>query len=122
MSEELDQDPSHMDVEQIDGLVAAAGADGAREILEAFWQSTTSLLSTLEKQIAEKAFDAAAATAHAVKGSAANVGAKRLAASAAGIETACKSGDHSTAGDAVPHAVRDFHAFKECFHAHLAES
>ena len=120
MSELQDFDAAHMDVAQIDSLVAAAGPDGAREILEAFWSSTTSLLQSLEKELHDAAFDIAAQTAHAVKGSAANVGANRLSKRVAMIEIACREGNHQHALDSLPSASKDFEEFKVCFDEHIS--
>ena len=77
--------------EQLDGLIEAAGCEGAREILNAFWRSTSDLLGALETQIAQTDFNAAAQTAHAIKGSAANVGAVGIAEKAYQIELASKA-------------------------------
>ena len=84
--------------EQLDGLIEAAGCTGAREILNAFWRSTSDLLAALDTQIAEADFNAAAQTAHAIKGSAANVGAVGIAEKAYEIELASKSSNKDEAG------------------------
>ena len=112
----------HLHLEQVDGLVAAAGVDGAREILDAFHRSTADLLEALGSQLREAEMDAALATAHAVKGSAANVGAKRLAETAARIEQACRNKDHNSADGSLKEAHHDFEAFQICFSDHLARA
>ena len=86
-----------LDREQIDGLIAAAGVDGAREILATFWRSTESLMAALKAQLIEGDLEEAARTAHALKGSALNVGAMRLSCSARSVEDACRSADTSGA-------------------------
>jgi HPt (histidine-containing phosphotransfer) domain-containing protein len=90
-------EPPIVDLEQIDGLLTAAGARGAREILSAFWKSTESLLQTLNLQLAASQFREAGQTAHALKGSALNVGAVRISRLARSIEESCKALDGAAA-------------------------
>ncbi|MEO0399709.1 MAG: Hpt domain-containing protein [Pseudomonadota bacterium] len=94
--------------EQLDGLFAAAGAEGLQEILDAFWRSTEELLTSLEAQVQTQDFTEAARTAHAIKGSASNVGAHLLAETAKALEAACReengdnlSASYESARDAV---------------------
>lgn len=103
---------SHLQLEQIDGLIAAAGVEGTREILTAFQRSTADLLDSLQDQLAQEDLRLAAVTAHAVKGSAANVGAIRLADAAAGLENACRSERPEDA----ERCLRDARAYFEVFH------
>ena len=86
-----------LDREQIDSLVEAAGVEGAREILAAFHRSTHELLAKLKDELGRGDLDEAARTAHALKGSAANVGALALSGAARIVEDACKSDDATTA-------------------------
>ena len=113
---------AHLQVEQIDGLVAAAGVDGTRSILDAFWRSTTELLETLKDQVGQETLDLAAQTAHAVKGSAANVGAQRLAAAAFQVEDACRTGEKAAIDAALNAVLEDFEAVRECFEDHLSKA
>lgn len=122
MSEPQRADRAHLHAEQVDGLVAAAGVDGAREILEAFWRSTLQLLGNLSNELRDNAHDLAAATAHALKGSAANVGAQRLADTASHLEEACKKGDGEKAAGILERAHEDFQTFKTCFDDHISKS
>lgn len=78
--------------EQLEGLIAAAGPDATGQIIAAFVRSTESLLSDLRQQAADGDFRAARCTAHAIKGSAANMGAVELARAAGGLEANCKAG------------------------------
>lgn len=96
-----DVEPPIVDREQITGLLSAAGAEGTREILFAFWKSTDALLQTLKAQLAAGRFDDAARTAHALKGSALNVGAVRISLAARGIEDACKVVDVDAAKEKI---------------------
>ena len=113
---------AHLQVGQIDGLVAAAGVDGTRSILDAFWRSTTELLETLKDQVGQETLDLAAQTAHAVKGSAANVGAQRLAAAAFQVEDACHTGEKAAIDAALNAVLEDFEAVRECFEDHLSKA
>ena len=91
---------SALEFEQLNGLVAAAGAEGVREIINAFWRSTDSLAEALLGQIESGNLDEASRTAHAIKGSAANVGATLIADSAREVENAARSGAHGDLIDA----------------------
>ena len=88
-----DDSASLVDYSQIDSLLEAAGRDGVVAILDAFWRSTDDLSKRLQMEVQECSFTEAARTSHAVKGSAANVGAQTLAAAARDIESCCKAGD-----------------------------
>lgn len=88
---------SVLDREQIDGLVEAAGIDGAREILDAFHRSTQELLAKLKDELGRGDLAEAARSAHALKGSAMNVGALALSSAARFVEDACKADDGGTA-------------------------
>lgn len=90
-----------LEFEQLNGLVAAAGAQGVREIIDAFWRSTDSLINTLDEQIAAGDMDELAKTAHAIKGSAANVGATLVADAARNVEAASREGAHGDLVDSV---------------------
>lgn len=85
--------PASIDRDQFGGLVAAAGVEGTREIIDTFWRSTDSLLATLQAQLAAGDLHAAARTAHSLKGSALNVGAVQLSQAARAIEQSCRGND-----------------------------
>ena len=113
-------EPEHIQLEQVNSLVSAAGVEGARAILEAFQRSTTDLLASLSERVHGGALDDASRDAHAVKGSAANVGAHLLSESAALIEQACKAGDAAAAAMALADARSLFDHFCVHFEAYLA--
>lgn len=110
-----------IEMEQIDSLISAAGVDGTRAILEAFQRSTTDLLTMLTDGVRGGALEDAYRTAHAVKGSAANVGARMLAETASAIEQACRAGDAATAAEMLSEAQSCFDLFCVHFEAHLAQ-
>ncbi len=122
MTDPLDNEAEHLQLDQINSLIAAAGVDGTREIMDAFWRSTTDLLATLTSQLNDNAYGLAAGTAHAIKGSAANVGAMRLAQTAALVEDACKSGAGEDAAKLLTSAHADFEAVRSRFDDHLANA
>ena len=95
-----------VDREQIDGLIAAAGVEGARDILRAFWRSTDHLIAALKDQLSRGDLFEASRTAHSLKGSALNVGALQLSLFARSIEEACKAEDRIAAQTRLP-AARD---------------
>ncbi len=79
-----------VDYTQIESLLDIAGRTGVDEILRAFWRSTDDLALRLKTQIDCGDFVEASRTSHAVKGSAANVGANALADAAKEIEHSCR--------------------------------
>ncbi len=98
-------DTGLVDYSQIDSLLEVAGRDGVNEILRAFWKSTDKLLRDLANEVAAQDFTSAARTSHAIKGSAANVGAHLLAGAARDVEASCKMADRAGALAAVTRAV-----------------
>ena len=119
LTEPQRENPVHLQLEQIDGLVAAAGADGALAILDAFQWSTSDLLKSIEADLSQNALSEASRTAHAIKGSAANVGAEALADAASAIEIACKDGDSETARARLDDVKVYYVAFCDAFKAHI---
>ncbi len=119
MAEPLASGPEHLQAEQVDSLVAAAGVDGALAILDAFQRSTLDLLSVMGEDLRSGALSEASRTAHAVKGSAANVGAAALAECASAIEKACKEGDGAVASQQLSEAQKYYLAFCEEFKARI---
>lgn len=97
-----------LDREQIDSLISAAGVEGAREIVEAFNRSTGELLARLKSDLERGDLQEAARTAHALKGSALNVGAVALSSAARIVEDACKTDDVARAMDQVTGAKDHF--------------
>ena len=89
--------PAQIEREQMDGIIAAAGVDGAADIMDAFWRSTDTLVSLIHDQLSAQDLSEAAKTAHALKGSASNVGALSLSEFALDFETRCRAGDISGA-------------------------
>lgn len=91
---ETDLDGVHkalLNEEQLLGLVKVAGKDGTREILDAFWESTSNLIDLMRLHVENADVESAASTAHAIKGSAANVGASSLHEKAQMFETFCRT-------------------------------
>lgn len=119
MTDTLDDTAAHLQVEQIDGLIAAAGVDGTREIMDAFWRSTSDLLNKLATELATPSLADAAKTAHAIKGSAANVGAARLSQRAAAMEASCKNGAGEETNGLLSDLSGDFETARQHFEAHL---
>ena len=93
---------------QLDGLIDAAGVDGVREILNAFWRSTDGLVAELKGQLARNDQPGAMRSAHALKGSALNVGASRFAESLKRVEDACRAGDLASAAQLATMAEADY--------------
>jgi HPt (histidine-containing phosphotransfer) domain-containing protein len=111
---------SLIESEQIDSLLDAAGIDGVRSILEAFWRSTDKLSAELARNVSEGEIAEAARAAHALKGSAANVGANRLAEAARIVETLSKSGDIGAAKEALLRLAAIYRETRDALERHIA--
>lgn len=110
-----------IDLEQINGLIEAAGVAGAKEIMVAFWRSTESLLTSLDEHLAAADYEGTKAAAHALKGSAANVGATDIAEFSRAVEAASVAEDLETAinaNDQLKDAVDDA---RQVFDKHISE-
>ncbi len=111
-----------IEIDQLNGLIAAAGVEGAREILDAFWKSTEELLDLMSTQVTEGDLALAAKTAHALKGMAANVGASKLSATASEMEAACRNNALGDAPDHVQEARANFEAARGSLLEHLKQA
>ena len=111
-----------IEADQLESLIEAAGVDGLNDILDAFWRSTDNLLEAIEKQIADGDLDEAAKTAHAIKGSAANVGASLLAAVAKRMECACRENDNSTLVQSTSNAREAVHKTRDAISALVSKA
>jgi len=111
-----------LDCDQIDGLVAAAGLKGTREILAAFWRSSDTLIRALQEQLGRGDFTEASRTAHALKGSSLNVGAMRLSCAARAIEDACRTKDTESALKRVTVVEKQYAETVAAFDAHLGDA
>lgn len=111
-----------LDREQIDSLVSAAGVEGAREIVAAFSRSTDDLLAQLKDELARGDLDGASRTAHALKGSALNVGALALSSAARTVEEACRSCDALQALGRLDGANQQFAETLSAIESFLAEA
>lgn len=112
-------DNRHLQYDQIESLLGATGYDGAIRILDAFRHATTELLETLEKRLDSGDILQGIHEAHAVKGSAANIGGKHLAGTAGRIGTACRNNDSAGARAALKDARDDFTDFIHHFRAYI---
>lgn len=116
-----DENAAHLDLEQLHGLIDVAGIDGTREILEAFWESTQSLIDLMAVHVDTSDLDSAATTAHAIKGSAANVGAQSLLQQARQFEELCRTGTELT-GHHMQELTSVFSQTRQAFHDELVRS
>ncbi len=76
-------------------------------------------MESLGDQVQGDDLGQAGQTAHAVKGSAANVGAQRLAETTAMFEAACQNGDKIAVLETLDAVIEDFAALRDQFEAHL---
>jgi len=105
--------PELVERTQIDSLASAAGPDTARAVVDAFWSSTDDLLDKLRAAAAEHRQEDAMRAAHAVKGSASNVGAARVAERARRIEAEARGGDADAAE--IERLAEDYAATRAAF-------
>lgn len=79
--------------EQIMALASSAGVEMARTILDAFWTSNDELLTAIARHLSTGDLDELRKSAHALKGSAANLGATRVSETARKIEYGARDND-----------------------------
>jgi HPt (histidine-containing phosphotransfer) domain-containing protein len=104
-----------IEAEQLTVLAEAAGKEAIEPILDAFWQSNDELFGQLTQAFATGDAGEAAKIAHALKGSASNLGALRLSESAKAVERAAKAGDLETARDALGRLPSEIEVTKDAF-------
>ena len=109
-----------IDGEQVRVLADAAGKDAVAPILDAFWQSNDELMAQLDAAIASGDADAAAKVAHALKGSASNLGANAVAETSKRIEFAAKAADLEAARGAAADLPTQIEGSKAAFAALMA--
>ena len=109
-----------LDASQIDCLLDVAGVSGVNEIMNAFWKSTDALLAALRLAIEKSDQAETGRIAHALKGSAANVGACRLSGIAREAELAAKAGDFNAARAACEVAPAAFDATRHAVAERIA--
>jgi HPt (histidine-containing phosphotransfer) domain-containing protein len=89
--------------------------DTIREVIDLFVEDTERNLQRLRKAIDEEDDPTAMETAHALKGSAANMGAERLSELFQSVEEKVKSGDFSGARTMMRPLVEEFRALQHTF-------
>ena len=109
-----------IDGEQIRVLADAAGKEMVTPILDAFWQSNDELMAQLDDAIVTGDAGAAAKVAHALKGSASNLGANAVAETSKRIEHAAKANDLETARGAAADLPAQIAGSKVAFDALIA--
>ena len=83
--------------DQLEALIASAGVDVTRSIVDALILSNDQLMTALHEGFSQGDLTAIANTAHAIKGSSANLGAVLVAERARQIERASKEGNIANA-------------------------
>ena len=122
MDQTVNNGGDHIELSQLNGLIEAAGVEGAQEILDAFWRSTKDMLDQLSAQLTDNDFSGAACTCHAIKGMSANVGAARLSATVAELEVACKANDSASITTKLSAACADFDAAQSWLQDYLRQA
>lgn len=109
-----------VDSEQLETLVASAGTEAAQAILDAFWQSCDQLVADLTTCMAENRDEEAARAAHALKGSAANLGAVAMVQTSRDIEQALRAGQSEAVQAGIAKIREDMKATRTAFEALIA--
>ncbi|MBB4657552.1 Hpt domain-containing protein [Parvularcula dongshanensis] len=104
-----------IEAEQLTVLAHAAGKEAVEPILDAFWQSNDELADQLSNALSSQDIDAIAKAAHALKGSASNLGAVRMAETAREIEYAGKASDLPAVRSAYDRLFGDIEVTKAAF-------
>jgi PAS domain S-box-containing protein len=100
-------------------MVAGAGPEGApliRQLVDAYLDHTPGELDELTEALEREDFATVAGTAHRLKGSAANIGAERLAGCLGEIETVARTGQRS---GAVHHLREEYDAAAQALRREL---
>ena len=93
--------------------------DSLKELAELFMKDARMRIGRLERAVADKDGVAAAATAHTLKGSANNLGARHLAALCGSLERAAKSADLGEAANILLEVKGEFQKVKDALHAEM---
>lgn len=112
--------PDAIDPTALEELRQLEGADGAgvlAELLALFRAETAPLLVTLRDAAAHSDPDAMRRAAHSLKGSSANLGARRLAELSARLEALGRQGEVERAGSAIDQVEAEFERACRAFEA-----
>ena len=90
-----------IDATRFSAMAGSLPDESLRDILENFWTSFRTLAQDFANQAAAGDIDGMSRTAHAIKGAAANIGAMRLSAVAAGFERDCRNDSEPPAAAAA---------------------
>ena len=101
--------------EQLRVLAESAGKEAVEPILAAFWTSNDELVAQLGAALKDRDTDSAGKAAHALKGSAANLGATQVASTAKDIELCAKGGKMDAALSAFEKLPREIAETKAAF-------
>ncbi len=121
MSPEPTMDQKMIDLEQIDGLLNAAGVDVARAVLSSFWSSTDDLVAAARTALEMDDFEGLDRAGHAIKGAAANVGAQGIFEAARDLEAAARASDKESAAASLTAVETAVEPAKDAFERHFEE-
>lgn len=116
------QDQVIIEDEQINTLIASAGVETAQMILDAFWTSNEELLSAIGTHLQAGNFEELGKSAHALKGSAANLGAVQLSETARLLEIGAKASDNDAVQTAFARLEAEMASAKMGFESLLAKA
>jgi len=111
-----------LDESQLDQLRGNGAEDALREIIVMYLTDTTEQLGNLESAITEQSAESVQRITHQLKGSSANLGARRLADALARLEDAAETGDLADANRLVQEIHGTFDRTQIQFRALLESS
>ena len=93
--------------------------DPLAELIELFFRDARPRLQKMEAALAAKDFSALAAAAHSLKGSASNLGARRLASLCASLETEAKGQELSETANILLDVKSEFQQVEQTLRAEI---
>jgi HPt (histidine-containing phosphotransfer) domain-containing protein len=112
---------TEFDYAQLDAITGG-DTEFEREVLEEYLSSAPHDVARVKAAVQVGDAGATAAAAHGLKGASATVGAKGFAAIALELEKAGKSGDLSSAPEALARLVAEYDQLAQLIRAHLAKA
>ncbi|WP_040726742.1 Hpt domain-containing protein [Thiomicrorhabdus sp. Kp2] len=109
----------HIDLDNLDMLKEIIG-DDLKEVLNVFLDSTPDSILQLQNAIDSNTMPKIQSLAHAIKGSAANIGANQLSILAGQIEQQAKLNNSANFAELLPQVISENRAVEEALKTYMA--